>query len=193
MVAGFFISMKRIFIFILLFSCRFNVKSDDIVVSFSASVEKIIDGDTIVVNSLENLSNFSIFSNQIYVVRLLYIDAPETKENERFERFLDKLYKKEIFLRRNEIMELGNLSLSNLSNILKKEDIISVSFNPQNYLDNYGRMLALVYKDNLNINLYQVETGYAFCYFYNQKKDKRFVNAEWIAKKNKKGLWKYLD
>ncbi|MGC8769892.1 MAG: thermonuclease family protein [Brevinematia bacterium] len=185
--------MRKIFIFILLFSCHLNVKSDNLFVSFSASVEKIIDGDTIIVNSLENLSNFSIFSNQVYVVRLLYIDAPETKENERFERFLDKLYKKEIFLKRNEIIELGNLALSNLSNILKKDDIISVSFNPQNQFDNYGRILALVYKDKININLYQVETGYAFCYFYNQKKDKKFINAENIAKKNKKGLWKYFN
>ncbi len=185
--------MKKILLFFLFFSCQFNLKPENLSLSFSASLKEIVDGDTIIVNSLENLSNFSIFSNQIYVIRLLYLDAPETKENERFERFLDKLYKKGIYLKRNEIIELGKLSLSNLSTILSEGDLVSVNFNYQNYLDSYGRILAMVYKDKININLYQIETGYAFCYFFNQKKEKKFLYIENVARKNKKGLWKILD
>ncbi|MCX7821364.1 MAG: thermonuclease family protein [Brevinematales bacterium] len=185
--------MKKILIFVLLLSCQLNTKVENLNFHFSAYVNEVIDGDTIVVISLENLSNFSIFSNHSYVVRLLNIDAPETKENERFERFLDKLYQKEIYLKRNEILNLGKLSLSNLSSVLYKNDMVIVNFNSFNYLDIYERILAIVYKGETNINLYQLETGYAFCYFYNQRKNEDFIKAENVAKKKKKGLWKILN
>ncbi len=164
-----------------LFSCQLNLKPSSNFSPIEAKVVSIVDGDTIVVKPLDSDTN--------YVVRFLYIDAPERKENSRFEKFVDNLYKKEIYLKRDEIINLGLLSLSNLRSVLKSNDNITL------YSDNfdvYGRMLAIVYKGGTNINLYQVESGFAFCYFYNKKADKKFLRAEKEARKKKLGIWKYL-
>ncbi len=58
-------------------------------------------------------------------------------------------------------------------------------------LDKYGRLLRYVYADNIFVNLLLVQEGFAHSYAYppNVKYQSRFIAAERLARKQKKGLW----
>lgn len=59
--------------------------------------------------------------------------------------------------------------------------------------DKYGRTLAYLYVDNLWINEWMVEEGYAKVMTVppNTKYKNKLIKAETKAKENNKGLWKY--
>lgn len=53
-------------------------------------------------------------------------------------------------------------------------------------IDSYQRSLATCYRGGVNINQYLVAQGWATAY---KKYDRRYIDMERLAKRNKKGLW----
>ncbi len=54
--------------------------------------------------------------------------------------------------------------------------------------DKFGRILATVYMDTIDVNFAMVEAGYAWQ--YKHSKDKELAEAEDMAHEQKRGLWK---
>lgn len=55
-------------------------------------------------------------------------------------------------------------------------------------IDNYGRILGIVYLDGKEINLQMVQDGLAWHYRHYDNTES-YITAEQIARANKKGLW----
>ena len=55
-------------------------------------------------------------------------------------------------------------------------------------IDNYGRILGIVYLDGKKINLQMVQDGLAWHYRHYDNTES-YITAEQIARANKKGLW----
>ena len=129
-------------------------------------VPKIIDGDTIHINSKK--------------IRLEAIDAPEIKQN-----------CKKPFLKISAIIgfELNNnylcgvMAKKKLINKIDSSKIKCISSSK----DRYKRFLATCYKDKINLNKWMVRNGYAVAY---KKYSKDYVKDEEYAKENKLGVWK---
>jgi len=100
-------------------------------------VERVIDGDTIVIDTQGGHENLSRGGES---VRLLGINSPERGEVG--------------FEEAKEFLEMV---------ILGKE--VELEFGIPKY-DKYNRLLAYVYRDNANVNLEMVEEGFANYYFY---------------------------
>ena len=96
-------------------------------------------------------------------IRLINIDAPESKQ----------FY--------------GDSSTLYLRKFLKGKSIDLQIVNS----DQYGRELAIVFADGEDVNYHLVRNGYAWAYQY--CKDESIIAAMGMAKKEKKGLWKYPD
>ncbi len=92
-------------------------------------------------------------------VRLLYIDAPEYSQ------------------------PFGKKSKQLLSRLVFKK---YVTLKTQGY-DRYNRVLAVIYDNNLNVNLKMVEQGLAWAYRFNSQEIYR--NAQRQAKEQQLGLW----
>ena len=56
--------------------------------------------------------------------------------------------------------------------------------------DQYGRIVGVVYLGKLNVNLTMVKNGYAWHYVAFAKNDKELAEAEALARREKRGLWK---
>lgn len=122
-------------------------------------VISVIDGDTIKISELGT-------------VRLIGIDAPETKDprktvqcygQEAFNYLKDKLLSKKVYL----------------------------EFEQNNRIDKYNRTLAFVYLENgYFVNKEIIKDGYAFAYLnYQNTKLEEFKNLQKTASDNKLGLW----
>lgn len=99
-------------------------------------------------------------NNILYKIRLEYIDAPEKSQ------------------------AFGKKSKNNLSKLLARK-IVNVHYEKK---DRYGRILGIVYTGDIDMNLRQIEDGYAWVYRrYCDRKD--YSNAEEYAKSKKLGLW----
>ena len=131
-------------------------------------VVNIADGDTVTIvvvddsiksRFLQPLSSQPSSKKQ-YRIRLNDIDAPESKQ------------------------AFGNKSKDNLKNYIYQKDVV-VKYETK---DRYGRILGTIYYQNKDINLKQVEDGYAWVYRqYSNKQN--YIKAEKEARDNKKGLW----
>ncbi len=127
-------------------------------------VTKILDGDTIQVK----------IGKEIYTIRMLGIDTPETVDP----RKKPQCYGKEASDKTKEL-------LTGYSVTIKTDST-------QNILDKFGRILAYIDReDGLSINQYLLENGYAREYTYSKKYEKQnaFKILETNAKEEKKGLW----
>ena len=98
---------------------------------------------------------------QQHRIRLANIDAPESKQ------------------------AYGNKSRENLANYIAKQ-YVTVDYNEK---DKYGRIVGVVYLQNKNINLLQVQDGYAW-YYKHFSNENKYQKAEEEARKSKKGIWK---
>lgn len=96
-------------------------------------------------------------------VRMLRIDAPESSQ------------------------AFGQRSRQNLNNMAYGKQVRVVQ-DGKSKVDRYNRVLGTVYVDNINLNLKQVQDGYAWADRYFEPTQK-FIQAEVEAKKFKKGLW----
>ncbi|MGB4447009.1 MAG: thermonuclease family protein [Cloacibacterium sp.] len=129
-------------------------------------VSKITDGDTFYVTTS---------SSEKYKIRLIGIDAPETRN-------LGVKVHKEYF---------GTEAKIFVTQLLKNKKV-KLTFDVQK-TDRYGRVLAYVYLENgIFLNQYLVEKGYAVVstFLPNVKFVEKFTQAERNARKLKLGMWK---
>ena len=129
-------------------------------------VSKITDGDTFYVTTS---------SSEKYKIRLIGIDAPETRN-------VGVNVRKEYF---------GTEAKIFVTQLLKNRKV-KLTFDVQK-TDRYGRVLAYVYLENsIFLNQYLVEKGYAVVSTFppNVKFVEKFTQAERNARKLKLGMWK---
>ena len=129
-------------------------------------VSKITDGDTFYVTTS---------SSEKYKIRLIGIDAPETRN-------VGVKVRKEYF---------GTEAKIFVTQLLKNKKV-KLTFDVQK-TDRYGRVLAYVYLENgIFLNQYLVEKGYAVVSTFppNVKFVEIFTKAEKLARKKEVGLWK---
>ena len=132
-----------------------------LVLNTSVQSQKLIKGKAKVIDG----DTIHIGNNKI---RLHGIDAPEQKQTCSFEG--------------NE-WNCGQDATFFLSNLINKK---SVSCRV-NDIDQYKRLVAVCFIDNININQIMVIFGWAIAYRYYSKD---FIKEEQIAKKNKIGIWR---
>ena len=101
-------------------------------------------------------------------IRLHGIDAPEQKQTCSFEG--------------NE-WNCGQDATFFLSNLINRKSVRC----RVNNIDQYKRLVAVCFIDNININQIMVIFGWAIAYRYYSKD---FIKEEQIAKKNKIGIWR---
>ena len=129
-------------------------------------VSKITDGDTFYVTTS---------SSEKYKIRLIGIDAPETRN-------VGVKVRKEYF---------GTEAKNFVTQLLRNKKV-KLTFDVQK-TDRYGRVLAYVYLENgIFLNQYLVEKGYAVVSTFppNVKFVEKFTQAERNARKQKLGMWK---
>ena len=131
------------------------------VLSTSVQSQKLIKGKAKVIDG----DTIHIGNNKI---RLHGIDAPEQKQTCSFEG--------------NE-WNCGQDATFFLSNLINKK---SVSCRV-NDIDQYKRLVAVCFIDNININQLMIISGWAIAYKYYSKD---FIKEEEIAKQNKIGIWR---
>lgn len=100
-------------------------------------------------------------NNEKTKIRLYGIDAPEKAQN------------------------YGIKSLDVLNKMIFNK-IVEVEVKSK---DRYGRTVGVIYFNNININLYMVETGNAWWYKQYAKNEIEYKKAEESAKERKIGLW----
>ena len=101
-------------------------------------------------------------------IRLHGIDAPETNQK----CFID--FKK---------WDCGKNSTLYLKKLISKK-IVQCKIKGK---DNYERLIGICFVNKKNLNKLMVINGWAIAYTYYSKD---YINEEYIAKKNKRGLWK---
>jgi micrococcal nuclease len=136
-------------------------------------VKRVIDGDTILLETGER-------------VRLIGIDTPEIHES-------DKLYRDSQRTQQDisTIKELGMRAYKFTKNLVEGKRI-SLEFDAEKY-DKYGRLLAYVYlKDGTFVNAKIIEEGYASLMTIppNVKYSDLFLKLYQQARTNRSGLWK---
>jgi micrococcal nuclease len=106
-------------------------------------------------------------NSKTFIIRFACLDAPE---------------KKQTFNGRN----IGTEAMLRLQKILQINDVVDVL---PYYKDRYGRIVAYVYKNGVNLNHDALKNGYGYAYKKYCSKDE--ITMEQTAKNNKKGLWAY--
>ena len=132
--------------------------------NFIVGYAKVSDADTI------KISN--------YKIRLHGIDAPEKKQ------ICQKPYLNLGFFSLYEDYLCGEFTTNKLREFIENDLIIECRVNDEK--DFFGRYLGICFKNNININQWLVENGYAVAF---TKYSKDYVIFEEIAKNNKVGIW----
>lgn len=132
--------------------------------SYNATIEEVVDGDTIVVNSMGDREH----------VRMIGIDTPETVHPTK----PVGCFGPEASHRTTQLLPVGEQVL-----LVRDEEI----------RDRYGRLLAYVYRssDGLFVNLELVRSGYATAYRFppNDTLAAQFSRAESQARRAGLGMW----
>ena len=150
-----------IIIFIIFFLFTYiDVRSEEI--KEITGYAKIIDGDTIKINSKK--------------IRLHGIDAPEKKQ------VCKKPYITIVFFSFSKNYLCGQVSTDKLTKKINNQIIKCKIKN----VDRYNRLIGECYKKNENINSWLVSNGYAVAY---RKYSKKYISNEINAKNNKLGIW----
>ena len=151
-------------------------KQSEISDSRTYKVVKVIDGDTIYLDNPINPIK----------VRMIGIDAPEARENEKALRDSQKS-RKSI----KAITELGAKSARYLESLISKGQKVRLVFDFTKF-DKFGRTLAYVYSEKGEfLNLKLLENGYVYAYPVspNLRFEREFNQAAQRAREGKKGLW----
>ena len=101
-------------------------------------------------------------------IRLHGIDAPE--------------YKQKCKNSKNQLYACGVKSSAFLQSVINKNDVYCEGRNK----DRYGRLIAICYVNNINLNSTMVEDGWAIAYRYYSND---YIAEEERAKQNKRGIW----
>jgi micrococcal nuclease len=139
-------------------------------------VAYVVDGDTVAVR----------IDRVIEKVRLIGIDTPESKRNERAELQAERSNRD-----LKTIIEFGKRAKDTLKGLLPKGTELRIEYDVQKR-DKYGRLLAYVYRgDNVMINEEMVLRGYAQLLTIppNVRYVERFKRALAKSKKEQRGLW----
>ncbi len=78
--------------------------------------------------------------------------------------------------------------------LLKPGYVIILKIKKGKEKNRYGRLLAEIYYNNQNINIYLIQNGYALKYFIDYvhyKVKKVYINAENEAMNKRTGFWQY--
>ena len=162
-VAIFFIAL---FSFLLL-----SIPSYAIIRTVEGVVSKVSDGDTLHVITQEGTK---------LKIRLYGCDAPETEKSNRKTGRISKPgqpYGEEAMIALQKKVYRQNVRV----------DIITI--------DRYRRMVSIIWLENRNINLEMVREGYAEAYreYLKEPYRNQFINAEYKAKSEQKGIWSLRD
>jgi len=136
-------------------------------------VSRVIDGDTIQIESGER-------------VRLIGIDTPEMHESPKLRRDSQRA-KQDI----TTIQKLGRRAYEFTKNLVEHKRV-SLEFDVEKH-DRYGRLLAYAYlKDGTFVNAEIVKQGYASLMTYppNVKYEDLFLKLYREAREERRGLWK---
>jgi len=161
-----------------------------------AKVQKVIDGDTIVVSIKEvNLNKRKTLQNLRFTVRLIGVDTPESKPNRRA-----KLQSQESEKDVETIIQLGKMAKRFTEELLIVRKVgrkkiyrtvyLEFDSDPQ---DRYGRLLAYVWlPDGKMLNKEIICEGYAYPLTIppNVKYEKLFRECFRKAREKGLGLWK---
>jgi micrococcal nuclease len=140
------------------------LKGETVANQVSVTLIEAIDGDTIKVR----------LNGKTETVRYLLVDTPESKHP----NMCVQLYAEEAFLRNNELVKSGKLTLE---------------FEQGNIRDSYGRLLAYVFVDGESIQGTLLKEGFArVAYIMNPpyKYLELFREDENIAKRENINVWK---
>lgn len=171
--------MKRLIIIILIIlstSCIEIFKESNVnnEISESATVVKIIDGDTIDV----------LYNGEIQKIRLVGIDTPEP---------YSKNNTKKWYGLPNEHLNVWGIKAKDYAYERLNNKEVNISYDSiQGKKDEYGRTLAYIIVDRNNFNLELVENGYARV--YTEKSSDlywKLIEAQTKARINHVGLWDY--
>ncbi|MBU1683424.1 lamin tail domain-containing protein [Patescibacteria group bacterium] len=144
-------------------SGQWMINLDSLSDGMSASVIRVVDGDTFVMD----------FMGKQMKVRMIGVDTPETVHPFKPIEFY------------------GRQASDYLKNLLTGKSI-SLKFDYQK-MDKYGRLLAYIYLDDLFVNAEIVKQGYGYAYTrFPFKYLDDFVGYEEEAKENKVGIWENL-
>lgn len=163
-------------VFILLSSCKQQIKANNLEKLQEASFVRVVDGDTIVV-SIGGIEE---------KVRLIGVDTPESRINKRAH-----LQEKDLGKDVESIVDLGKKAKDYTKSQLNGFDKVYLEFDVQKR-DKYGRILAYVYLPNGQmLNMKIICDGYAMPLTIppNVKYEREFRECFEKATKEKKGLW----
>ena len=141
-------------------------------------VQRVTDGDTF---------TCLLDGKEEVKVRLIGIDAPESRINERAVR-----QSQQTGIETQEIVKMGQRAKNFVKEIITKGTEVYLEFDVQR-TDRYGRLLAYVWlRDGRMLNELILREGYAQVYTVppNVKYQERFLSAQRYARENMKGLWK---
>lgn len=159
----------------------FTTQSPSEYSTLTATVIRVIDGDTF---------SCSLDNGLEERVRLLGIDTPESRRNEKVER--DSL---KTGASLDTLIALGKKSSNYTKSLLPKGTQIQLETDVQ-IRDRYGRLLAYVYlPDGQMLNALLVKEGYAQLMSIppNVRYQDQFLSLQKEARENQRGLWKTLD
>lgn len=143
----------------------------------SGKVRSVIDGDTLKI----------IYRGKEERVRLIGIDAPESKINPKAEKDANRSGED-----LKTIISMGKKATRFVERLVKPGDRVSIEFDVEKR-DKYGRLLGYIYlSDGRMLNEEIVKAGYANLLTYppNVKYQETFLKAYREARENKRGLWK---
>lgn len=150
-----------------------------------AVVQRVIDGDTIVVTTDRKTAH----------VRLLYIDTMESRENAKLARDWKKFREQGVYVRKKDLTDLGKMASSRMRGLLTPGKPVMLEMVEGRERDRYRRLLALVSVNGMSVNLDMVRKGYARAYFVGKtpEEHRRIFNAaEQAARQELLGIWKVL-
>lgn len=143
----------------------------------SGIIEKIVDGDTVK------------FTNGVNC-RLAYIDTPESSMNSRLLEKVHKCKNKGINVQDYRMVEAGLLSKNYLMSKISVNEEIQYKIIGKD--TRYNRSVCQLTKNNLDINLQMVKSGYAFPYYKYIKNDsikRKYIVANMEASSSYKGIY----
>lgn len=145
----------------------------------SAVVVRIVDGDTIRAKC----------DGREIAVRMIGIDTPESRKNDRAEK-QSRSESKSV----KEIIRLGKFAKRHLESLLCPGDKIVLEFDAEEK-DRYGRTLAYIRKNGEMINAMMIADGFAYPLTIppNVEYSKIFADLFRIARENGSGLWGELE
>jgi len=157
--------LTKLILLISLFIFLFPLTSHAL--STTCTVTRVLDGDTFhcIPDILINGAKFH--KDGTISVRLRGVDAPEKRQPSGIEA---KESLKELIGRKTVKLDIKDI-------------------------DRYGRVVAYVFVNGVNVNLEQVKRGYAWAYseYLNRPYASEFYDAERQARKQRLGLWKELN